>query len=814
MATAKPKRTAKRARAKPPAAAKRTATKARTRATTAVSAPRTREPRGILSEIVLRTPQREIRLGQGEAAGANLARAAMQWTYIVRSRSRWSAKPESAERQAREAGRVLASFGVGDADIAALARAGMVEVDIPWREEAVGWEARIFPWEYVIGAATRDLRAGAPLTVMRHLQARGGKPPEGKVGVVLFVVSEPGPLHGLYDFASERELVRRHFGIESEDNWHVLSSPTADELHDAVVALRPEVIHLAGFDTHLAVRELAANDPEQAARLEMLLDERLGDQRDLQDGYVLAGTRGRLDPIDPETLAAILTADRHRPRLVSFNVPSSAARLAPLVVAAGAWSAVGFQDLFDEDLAELFYSVLYSTWRRAEWDLGNAFRSAWETVRAQPGPLQGTGVVLWSGAPLFPESRDETARSSEQRRAQLKRELAADEGKPVHAHEVDAAAVHEWLAVNVKPVEDFNYSLLHNGRPLFEHFSLNRRKPGALRGVHVKVSLSAGAETATFERLLDVDLPTLDLKREIHVPLTSSLTRSVHESVRTSLYVEVNWGPHALMRNTYKVRLVPVDQWRDTATDRLWLPSFVFPRDPAITRLVSVAHRYVRVLRDDPAAGFDGYQSFDPADPSTAAEIDLQVRAIWSAIVHELRLGYINPPPGYSRDLDSQRLRIPSMVARDQAGTCIDLALFLAACLELVDIYPVIFLLKGHAFPGYWTSDLYHAEFAQARPDAIQDIARADSRATAAGGTQREPWMLGSGTYREIVQLVNAGKLVPLESVRLTENCGFAEAIEAGRQNLADQREYDGLVDIALAREAQVTPLPLWDDQT
>jgi hypothetical protein len=284
--------------------------------------------------------------------------------------------------------------------------------------------------------------------------------------------------------------------------------------------------------------------------------------------------------------------------------------------------------------------------------------------------------------------------------------------------------------------------------------------------------------------------------------------------VRTSLYVEVSWGPHALMRNTYKVRLVPVDQWRDTATDRLWLPSFVFPRDPAITRLVSVAHRYVRVLRDDPAAGFDGYQSFDPGDPSTAAEIDLQVRAIWSAIVHELRLGYINPPPGYSRDLDSQRLRIPSMVARDQAGTCIDLALFLAACLELVDIYPVIFLLKGHAFPGYWTSDTYHAEFAQARPESIQDIAHADSRATAAAGAQREPWMLGAATYREIVQLVNAGKLVPLESVRLTENCGFAEAIEAGRQNLADPREYDGMVDIALAREAQVTPLPLWGEQT
>jgi hypothetical protein len=44
-------------------------------------------------------------------------------------------------------------------------------------------------------------------------------------------------------------------------------------------------------------------------------------------------------------------------------------------------------------------------------------------------------------------------------------------------------------------------------------------------------------------------------------------------------------------------------------------------------------------------------------------------------------------------DISDQRLRTPSMIVRDHSGTCVDLALFFAACLELVDIYPVIFLL-------------------------------------------------------------------------------------------------------------------------
>ena len=67
----------------------------------------------------------------------------------------------------------------------------------------------------------------------------------------------------------------------------------------------------------------------------------------------------------------------------------------------------------------------------------------------------------------------------------------------------------------------------------------------------------------------------------------------------------MTWGEHVLWRSTIPVRLIPVDQWRDSDDDRKWLPSFVFPRDPAIVRLVDTAQRYVRVLRDDPAAGFD-----------------------------------------------------------------------------------------------------------------------------------------------------------------------------------------------------------------
>ena len=80
----------------------------------------------------------------------------------------------------------------------------------------------------------------------------------------------------------------------------------------------------------------------------------------------------------------------------------------------------------------------------------------------------------------------------------------------------------------------------------------------------------------------------------------------------------------------------------------------------------------------------------DQDDPS--AGVDAQVRAIWTALVNEYRLQYINPPPAYStRDPAPAHARAISSMSN--TGTCIDLALLLASCLEYIDIYPVIVLL-------------------------------------------------------------------------------------------------------------------------
>jgi hypothetical protein len=778
-------------------------------------APLNPQPSRLASEMVgavtLRTSTLEIVLPREGSKVTDLAEAAMQWTYVVRSRQRWSAATSSTKRQAAAAEDFLSTLGIDSTLLNGIAQAEVVEVSTNWSgNEEDGWPARILPWEYVIAGATHTLRDGQPLTVIRHLNDASKPSPVRKpVSSVLFVASEPGPLQGRYDFKLERELVKSGFRARS---WRELSSPTADQLQNAISVFKPDVIHLAGFDTHFArTILLQSEDYEGAAHLEEALAKGKGAD-EIGDGYVLAGPSG-LDPVRPERLGKILTANNHRPQLIALNIGNSAARIAPLIVAQGALAAIGFQDNFNDELAELFFSILYARLNDQTAQLTEAFEAAWQRVRTEPSHRQGTGVVLWSITSAFLDRLGHRIGSSDRQQKDRAKRMKGAPEKPIQANVVGAGEGDKWITVDIEPCEDLNYSMLHNQRPLFKKFVIHSRQSRLIVGLRARVSLLTGTDSAVFDRTLNITPPSFDLNPHIHVPLTSSITRSVHESVRTSLFVEVLWGEHVLYRDSKRVRLTPVDQWRDSDIDRKWLPSFIFPRDAAVMKLVDTAQRYVRVLRDDPSAGFDGYQSFDPKRPDSASEIDLQVQAIWSAIVHELRLGYINPPPGYSNELDCQRLRTPSMIARDHSGTCIDLALFFAACLELVDIYPVIFLLDGHAFPGYWRSSDFHDQFTQARPEDIQDIVRADSQTTGIYGAQIEPWYLGKPTYREIVQLVNTGKLVPIETVRLTENSGFFEAIDAGRDNLRIPREFEAMVDIALAREKQITPLPILGEQ-
>jgi hypothetical protein len=131
----------------------------------------------------------------------------------------------------------------------------------------------------------------------------------------------------------------------------------------------------------------------------------------------------------------------------------------------------------------------------------------------------------------------------------------------------------------------------------------------------------------------------------------------------------------------------------------------------------------------------------------------------------------------------------------------------LCACLEYVDIWPVMFLLTGHAFPGYWRSEELHERFQHF--GTARDVGGGEVRGGASTDSNEAAYI--ASDYLEIKALVDRGDLVPLETVWLTNFSSFEESQAEGLRNLRSRREFQSMIDIKRARDEGVVPLPmLW----
>jgi len=767
----------------------------------------------------------------------NMVRLALRWDFLMRNRSRWIEDEELRAKVAQRSRKHLLAIDVNESFLAALARAGQVEVSHavgPTEAQPAGdkpaeqtppersgflpslfdWlldpfvdrTARRMPWESLLTMAARKYQNHERFVVYRRLL---GLPSHSETAALeapvkaLFVESAPGKLLSIYNFDLEYLAVQTYLvGVELSRLRH----PSLDELRAHVGKNKPSIIHLTGIDGYQGfqlLKELQDNGAASAAKAE------IGQEPTRpKEGVYFRDDSGQPKVESLEAVAEALCAGGHRPLLVTFNLWNSSAGLAAATVKMGAAAAIGFQDFIDDTVAEIFFANLFFAWsRNPSTPLLEAFDHAVRELHAYTGKVRGSGVTLWTREPLL----DKTP-ATPLHLPPLKLKKRANRGRGDGAPD---AVLH----FDVQPYPALNYSVLHNSpRQMFETFRIYKFSPDPVKDIRVEVNLSMGAETFGFRGTFTMEHHILDLSERIAVGLTSSLTRSLRESVRTTVFVRVTVGPNdERFCDTFDVSLLAVDEWKDDQMSVIFLPSFVLPRDPLISSVIANAQRYLMALADDFSQGFDGYQSRDdhPEDPASALEV--QARAIWYALQHDFALKYINPPPTFSDY--SQRLRTPSDILKGGRGTCIDLALVLAACFEYVGLRPVIFLMKGHAFVGYWTGEDRQDEFRTttnepllSEPDDLTRLPSDQERLEAENPDSFVPrvvWVFDKFRRRQIVEAVERGDLVALEATYLTNGGGFSDACEVGVANLNNEREFESMIDITLAREESVTPLPL-----
>lgn len=209
------------------------------------------------------------------------------------------------------------------------------------------------------------------------------------------------------------------------------------------------------------------------------------------------------------------------------------------------------------------------------------------------------------------------------------------------------------------------------------------------------------------------------------------------------------------------------DQWAGTSET---LPTFVTPNHPALAPILVKAAKYLEEWSGSPS--LDGYQSGD------THRVRLQAAAVFRAI-QEASIIYTGAPASFDA---GQRIRLVDAALSQHLATCLDFSVLYASCLEAMDLRPLIFLIKGHAFAGLWLEETSFPEILEEDPTSI-------SRRFAKGVDQ----------------------LCVVECTMLAKESSatFEDAERVAKHHFDDYEKFTCAVDVHRARMSQIIPLPV-----
>lgn len=316
---------------------------------------------------------------------------------------------------------------------------------------------------------------------------------------------------------------------------------------------------------------------------------------------------------------------------------------------------------------------------------------------------------------------------------------------------------HGDMVVDLELPTALNYSLQHTGllkppRAWLWNAGERPSAPGALTVAveHCGSAVAAVPSVAPQQRVA-VTMPALAID-------SAMLERQVEH---TMVRVSVALGETRLAGGPTHLALLPHNEWSLRPEHRLSLAAFVLPNHPTVAGSTIAAVGSSRQL-----------------------EAESALTHLYQHLAEGWHLAYRDEPPGASPL--SQRIRLPHQIlpemlwaARQGEGTCLDLALLFAGCLERLGLQPLVAVLEVgdglHALVGCWRE-------ARATLEPVVDDTNALERAC---------WLEPTGCTRDPKRRLS-----------------FAEARAAAHRALEEGRLRFAL-DVAAARLDGVRPLPL-----
>ncbi|MEH2545593.1 hypothetical protein V1283_002238 [Bradyrhizobium sp. AZCC 2262] len=332
-------------------------------------------------------------------------------------------------------------------------------------------------------------------------------------------------------------------------------------------------------------------------------------------------------------------------------------------------------------------------------------------------------------------------------------------------------AVSGTVRIACTTADNVNVAFYQNAVPIIRDLAVENASGSDLTGISVHLTSEPPFLTPGVWRIDRIADQAVHHIRSLDLKLDPAFLAGINASRRGELRIRVEATGTVVADQAVEINLLPPSHWGGVNSVPELLAAFVRPTDPSIDVILREASGKLTTAGRDGA--MDGYRK------GTKARAWEMADAIWAALVSH-SIAYVLPPKSFERS--GQMVRGPSDILSRKVGTCLDLTLLYASCLEQAGLNPVVALTDGHAFVGIWLVD--------------EDFS---------GLVVDDPQML-----RKRVQLE---EMVVVETTLLTgaHPARFKQAVEAAKKLIAEDAAspFELAIDVRRARSAKIRPLDL-----
>ena len=339
---------------------------------------------------------------------------------------------------------------------------------------------------------------------------------------------------------------------------------------------------------------------------------------------------------------------------------------------------------------------------------------------------------------------------------------------PPAAEETDGIG-DDAVCIDAEVLPVINYAMQQNGAVAIQSIVIENKTDSIMENVDIVIT-AAPEFALPYTQHIDY----LPAKKSVTISrpklvLNGAYLAGMTEKVAGILRIDLKAGERTLVSNHAETTVLAYDEWHGLGFYPELLSAFVTPNHPELARIIARATEFLGQWTGD--TSMDGYQSQSPN------RVLSQAAAIFTAI-KEQTIAYAVPPASFEGI--GQRVRLCDMVLRQKLGTCLDLTLLYASCLESVGLHPLLITTEGHIFAGVWLEEKMF-------PECVQDDASLITKRLASG--------------------VNEIAVVETTCVTTGKDRSFDDARAIGEQNLAT-RQVDYIIDVHRARMSHISPLP------